>query len=465
MSDTKRRFERFSFYDHTGMERHLEKMAAQGWMVKKVGFLWRYRKTEPRQVKFTVTFYPRASMFDPEPTEGELDFRAFCERTGWKLAASNAQLQIFYNEDLNAAPLYTDPVTEVETLHRTAKRAFLPSFYVLLALVLLQFYMFISDLVTRPLYLLSSTLRLCTVLMFIVLTFLLIAELAGYYSWRRRARRAAQRGEFLRTRSHIRLQTGCMAAAALILLLYLVSLALEADSLYLFLFALMAVLMAGTAALTVAIRALLKRLRVPRNVNRVLTFGVPFVVGTVVTSAVVFLVVGAVSGGRIAIGKDARTETYEYRGQVWHLYRDELPLVIDDLLDTDAGDYIRERTGSESVLLGRFECNQHPRWDTPDRAELPQLEYEIVSVKMSFLYGRCRQAKLKEYNGDGWYVWVPVDPAPWGAKEAWVWTDKETGEARDRYLLCGERRIVEISFSWTPDSEQMRTAGERLLGT
>lgn len=90
MKETKRRLERFSFFDHTGMERHLEDMAAQGWMVEKAGGLWRYRRCEPRKVRFAVTFYPRASMFDPEPTEGELMFREFCEETGWKFAASNA---------------------------------------------------------------------------------------------------------------------------------------------------------------------------------------------------------------------------------------------------------------------------------------------------------------------------------------------------------------------------------------
>ena len=35
MRNTKRELPLFSMYDHTGMERHLEEMAVQGWVLKK----------------------------------------------------------------------------------------------------------------------------------------------------------------------------------------------------------------------------------------------------------------------------------------------------------------------------------------------------------------------------------------------------------------------------------------------
>ena len=36
MKDTKRRLEMFSFYDHTAIQAHLEKMARQGWMIDSI---------------------------------------------------------------------------------------------------------------------------------------------------------------------------------------------------------------------------------------------------------------------------------------------------------------------------------------------------------------------------------------------------------------------------------------------
>ena len=55
MAEYKRRIELFSLYDHTNIEKHLEKMAAKGWMIDTIGStLWRYKKTEPQKLKFSV---------------------------------------------------------------------------------------------------------------------------------------------------------------------------------------------------------------------------------------------------------------------------------------------------------------------------------------------------------------------------------------------------------------------------
>ena len=70
MKDRKWDFIPFSYYDRTGMERHLEQRAAQGWLLERISnFGWYYRRIQPGKIHFTVTHYLRASQFDPEPTE------------------------------------------------------------------------------------------------------------------------------------------------------------------------------------------------------------------------------------------------------------------------------------------------------------------------------------------------------------------------------------------------------------
>ncbi len=72
----------FSFYDHTGMEKHLEKMAQKGWMLEELTSLgWKYRAMEPKKLHFTVSFDTRASEFEPEPTEEQVTFQEFCAGT------------------------------------------------------------------------------------------------------------------------------------------------------------------------------------------------------------------------------------------------------------------------------------------------------------------------------------------------------------------------------------------------
>ena len=62
----KRELNLYAFYDHTGLERHLEKMAANGWMLEAVGtYALRYRRCEPKKLRFAVSTTPRPTAFGP----------------------------------------------------------------------------------------------------------------------------------------------------------------------------------------------------------------------------------------------------------------------------------------------------------------------------------------------------------------------------------------------------------------
>lgn len=145
MRAKKRRLEAYSFYDHTGIVRHLEKMAEKGWLIEKITNMgWVYRRIEPKLLHFAVSYYPKASEFDPEPSEEQKDFQDFCAHTGWMLATTSAQMQIFYNERENPTPIETDPEMEIETIHCAAKKGFLPTQILLLVIGILQAGIFIS---------------------------------------------------------------------------------------------------------------------------------------------------------------------------------------------------------------------------------------------------------------------------------------------------------------------------------
>ena len=133
MRQTKRTFVMFSFYDRTGIREYLERQAAQGWMLEKTSALgWVFRRIEPQRVHFAVTYFPQASVFDPEPSEEQQLFRDFCAHTGWRLVAANAQMQIFCNEGADPVPIETDAVLEVETIHKAMKKFFLPNYLLML---------------------------------------------------------------------------------------------------------------------------------------------------------------------------------------------------------------------------------------------------------------------------------------------------------------------------------------------
>ena len=464
MRNTKRRLETFSFFDHTGIARHLTKMAEKGWLIEKMSnFGWVYRRIEPKKLTFSVCFYPKASEFDPEPTPEQKEFHDFCEYAGWTLAATSAQMQVFYSERENPIPIETDPMLEVRTIHAAAKRSYLPSWFVLLLMSLLGGASFVSTLLGDFIGLLASAIRLFSGVGWFLLFIVCAVEVCGYLSWHKKAVKAAERGEFLETRSHPRLQMTIFAIVMLGFAYYLVTTILLSTPL---MRAVALLMVAYTTVLILVVNGTkeqLKRWKAPRGVNRTVTLLVDFILAFALTGAITYGVLRASRSGFFDRGQ----ETYEYNGATFTVYHDELPLTVEDLLDVHYDGYIKEHRSEESLLLGQFVVRQHPRFDAEHYKEMPHLEYTITEVRLPFLYEFCKNSLLNERKDEienGQVVFAdhyePVDPAPWQANEAYqlYWSSGYL----DKYLLCYESRIIELSLFGEPTPEQMAIVADKL---
>lgn len=232
MKDRKRRFETFSFYDRTGIEAHLKKMAEKGWMISEMTTLgWIYKRVEPESLTFAVSYYPKASEFDPEPTEGQNIYHDLSSRTGWQFVCSSAQMQVFCTTDDKPIPIETDPALEVEMIHRSAKKGFLLSYYILLAVGVLNGALFISRLLGDPIGVLASPTNLFTGVAWTMLMLLCGVELIGYYRWRSKALKAADRGEFVDTPNHAQFQKLVLAVVFIALFYWLINVVAVGDTL------------------------------------------------------------------------------------------------------------------------------------------------------------------------------------------------------------------------------------------
>lgn len=465
MKETKRRFETYSFYDHTGIARHLEKMAQKGWLVERIAnFVWVYRRVEPQKLHFSVSYYPKASGFDPEPAEEQKAFYDFCEHTGWILAADSAQIQVFYNEQENPVPIETDPGTEIEVIHRAARKTFLPADIALMVIGILGLAMFVSRLLGDPIGLLASTSGLFTGFAWIMLLLAGITELGGYYLWRYRAQRAAEHGEFLGTRGYAGLPKLILYVVLIGFACWLISLFFMASNLVRAAGLLMILYMGVLFFLVNAVKQFLKRKKAPAAANRIVTLASSFVLALVLMGGITF---GLLKGAQNGVFERDR-QTYRYEGHDFELYLDELPLTVEDLMDIEyTGEYIRERRSDESLLLAQFVMRQHARLDAGHRSDMPELEYTITRVKLPALYHFCKNTLIGSGNdesaggesvSDGRYD--PVDAVPWGAAEAYRYF--EDSNYRNRYLLCYGDYMVEITFDWEPAPEQMKLVGEKL---
>ncbi|MBR4289495.1 MAG: DUF2812 domain-containing protein [Oscillospiraceae bacterium] len=285
MKPKKRRLEYYSFYNHTGIEKHLTEMAQKGWILEAISNLyWTYRKIEPKTIHFCVTYYPRGSDFDPKPSEDQQTFHDFCAHTGWQLACTWHQMQVFYNEKESSIPLETDPVMEVDTLHRACKKNFLPSFYSMLALGILMGGYTLARIFYDPIGLLTSSSQMLTGFAYICVLAISLVELVTYFSWYKKARRAAQDGLFVDTPSTAGFQK-CIVVLLMIGMVWWLTNLLAADDPLLFW---VAVAMLGYMFVVIlavnGIKQGLKKAKVSRGMNRFVTLAACFILPLIMTA-------------------------------------------------------------------------------------------------------------------------------------------------------------------------------------
>lgn len=451
MKTRKRDFIPFSPYDFTGMERLFEKRAAQGWILEKVSSLgWTYRRSEPQALRFTVCCYPRASQFEPEPTQDQLTFQDFCAHTGWTLAACQGPIQIFYNAQPDPVPIDTDPNLEINAISRMMRRV-IPAYLILLVLGFLMGGSWCYTLVHDPIDLLASPTSLFTGFCWLMLFLYFAADLTSYFTWRRRARRAAQVGEFVPTRGCHMLLMVTLGAVILGLIYWFLTARLPWMRLIMLAMLLSYALIFGGTQLT---KELLRRRKVSAKVNRAVTLTVDAVLA--------LLVMGGLTAGLFWAAGSGRLTIFQIS---------EIPLEIGDLIPGAGAGYIGSESRESSLFLSKLEFRNRPGEGVQEWAGKPWLEYTLLDVHLSGLYGWCLDQLLHAYDDYGvytpedevqgpYYVYQSIDPQPWGAREAYqLWS---YGEPRDRYLLCWEGRLVTLEADWTLTREQMAVAGELL---
>ena len=448
MIATKWEFPCYSFYDVKGIEKHLEKMAAKGWMLEKLGgYGWRYVRCEPKKLHFTVTYYPKASAFDPEPTDGQQTFEEFCEYSGWHLVASSAKLMVFANEKETPVPIHTDPGTELEIMERMGKQNAV-AWVVLLAFMLWNLYLNVKQFLFNPISYFVSNFTIGFGLVEILLSIYIVLDLCTWYIWRKKARTAAEQGEELpEIRGHKGLIRFTFSIAGLVILITLLfgGQAGLRSMLLLYLMGMTALILAVNG-----VRLALKKRKASREKNMVITLALDVVM-------VVLLTVGVIWG------------PMQFREIGDH--QSQKPAVTAELLTgIPQPGAIRDVSRYSSLFLKETKV-----WDMPS-GEVPlenvrSLDYDLLEVRFQPVYDICLNELYHRYDHYGdhsenydedtpFYVYEPADPACWGAKQ--VRQLRAYGELKPTYLVCWDKVILEFRADWPISEHEILLAAEHL---
>ena len=403
MRTTRRDLIPFSFYDHTGMEKHLEKMAQKG--VDAGG-------TDQLGVEVPGNPTPEAPLFrflrhpglrlEPEPRRTD-HVPGVLPALGWKLAAARVDAGVLQRGGGSTA-IQTDPELEVCMVGKRARRM-IPAYVIFLVLGFLIGGGWCFSLVTKPIQTLTTPsgvlLGLCWLCLFLYST----VDLIAYYAWHRRALAAAQRGEFLPTRGCHELLYVALVVIALGLVYWFVVERRPGMRL------LTGGLLLAYVAMFLAVngtKQIMKRKKAPATLNRTITICVDVLLAVILVGVVNAMVIKGMQNGAFSIEKQIKAS-----------------LLASDLTGVEEEKYTTTVSTEMTPFLDRQEvwCRTGFGQEEP----LPGMDYTLVKLHVPFLHNACfrelcrpLEKRMATYV-DGSVVhaqYVAVDPTPWGAEKA-----------------------------------------------
>lgn len=455
----KRLFVPLSVYEQQAMESLLEKQAAEGWLLTKMGgWIWTFEKTAPQTLRFAVVCFSGATEYDPLPTDKQQDKEALCAQSGWHLAARRHDMQVFYTADADAPSLETDPVVRVESLRRAMGRMTIRPRMLTLAVCLIWLLQYGLDFRHNAIRFLSDGFKVTALSVWLLLLFACVVEPIACLAWYPKARRTAEEsGSFLPPHIPTRASQLLVAAACLLLGLAAFGSALPSQWFLAWLAVCFVAIGGGTL-----LRKRLQKKGYSAGLNKAAT---GFLVLAVYAVGIVVLLAVSLAA-HVGQADHVAAGSYEIDGRTYEIYDDPLPLTVEDLTESDAV-YSREATAYASPLLRRSLYEQSPV--VPQYAGAPTMWYTIYDTDFAFVQDMVTHQLLDEHqdeiNEDGTVLqdsYSPIDPAPYGAQAAYQLQRSTLGPV-PVYLLCWPGRVVELQFAYlVPTDEQLTKAAEIL---
>lgn len=445
MKNTVKRLISFRMNHYKDIELKLEKMAEKGLFLEKTGtYLWTFRKGEPKKIRYTVTYFSEASMFNPSITENQKKFHDMAKEMGWNFVAGFNQMQIFCSKEEHPVPLEADEKEKFENIKRCMKKSFLPSHIILILLFLYNIAMEYRSFKDNPLDFLAKTSNLYLgAVMFPTLIYLCYI-LCAYFIWCKQCERSISAGGGCIERVHKYQKIVDIALVSYVFVLV--------GLLFFDIFRKINLLICVLAVIYVPILIFvyrfsiyfLKKKKTSAMTNRVISF----ILLGVASFAYMFSILTLSLKFDFPIQREGSyhtvthqfspTDTEEYK-----LYNDDIPLTCEDLYgNINYENYSYEKTEDNSIFLIR---NLYQQDSLPEQNAPPEIRYEIIEPKYNFVYDivvedlkkmpEWSECKLKE-----------IDNSIFNTEEAYQICFIDDMNDGSDYLLIYKNKMIRLYF-------------------
>ena len=441
MIKTIRRPNLFSLYDRSGIVRYLKKMAARGWLLCDMHpFIWKFRRTEPRALEFSVIYDRKGDDYDFRASDRQKGMVEMGEEAGWNLAAATSTMQVFWTDDPDTVPMQTDPVSELDSISAIMRRTIRYEIIILAILVgmrLLQAGTYMRVILIDMLTDSSFVSGYAALLLLIVAA---AAEWIMYFAWRRKAARAAQTGGFVDTPPTRVITIFLIVLVAAFLISQIAPFLKDYPKVTLaILIPTVVTLGAMSAAMALAVRILKNKGFSPTK-NRLITAGAGFVVGVVLIYVFVSI------SGTLALP----TEPEDYSVDL------PVEVSIDGIPGAPAGSYKTTQKHKATFIAESHIVEQDA---TDGSGSAPYMHYRITDVKTGLFRNSIMKKAMEQFSSGRS---MTENASLWGADRALQAT--VYSGTRSNFMLIYGNYILDIDFSWEPTAEQKAYIGQIMKG-
>lgn len=440
MEEIKKEINVYSYYDCTGIENHLKKMAEKGWMLKEImGRNWKYRRIEPRSMSFFVSYYPKKVSFD-DMTDDRLKYIEENSVAGWKFVTHIGKMHIFCNESENPVPLHTDAAERVKEIHRFAKtNVIFENLFMLAVAVALTVY-FTFRFFEKPIDTMSDAAYIFWLVPFAIP--LSLYSIFKYLFWYIKAKKAAEDRIFTDTKR-------IFNYANFYIPLYFTAATLK---IYTFLSPPQMIFGVIAIALAVVMWLLFKALRRvisgkdiadEKKKAQIAIAAVGFIAVFVAGSIGVYSLFPARSE-KVALPDGGTTEIY---------YDKNLPVDLEDLIEAEG--VVSKYKSFEWLGFASVTETAQSAWD--ENGDEFYFDCDVYRIHFMPVYHAC-VTEVQDLLAD---VYVEVDPVPWGADK--VYRIKYEDGYANYFVICKDNIIVKIRMTLPPDETQVSIISEKLF--
>lgn len=424
----------YGYTDRDTLAAHLEKLHEKSWHLEDTtGATLRFRRGEREKVRYAITYFPEASVYDARPTEGQMTYADYCAQAGWEFVCAYGPIQYFRSTRPDPIPIETDEGEKLRAIHRTVLKTQGFSWLWLSALTVFLAWLMLASFSRRPLEFAASNTLLAGCLVEGSFLLTLLWDMGGYWLWYIRSRLSVSGGGRCPAGGRLR-RCGTWVLVTVMALLLALYIFLSGNRLLILLrLALYTLLLFGCYRLLLTLKS--------RGYERGEARSTYMITATI--AAVLFAVGMNIVDSHAedwGLVRPRQEMVYVYTRQ--EAYPGALPVTLEDLGVSVEEEYLYSRLTAERSLLAAHDAYDQSCRTPSVRDRRPSLYYTVTVIPWDWLRERCWREQIHYY--ETWKVFVDlVDEPRWGAAEV----RKGSVDTEERYMLLYGDRIVLLCVS------------------